>query len=77
MKNMAEGARVYLDTGKLNQWPEIRDWYLKRRKKRTEFRAFFAQIKDAGHGLFSIQHVQVTGKVRRKNGPSCRLSCMP
>jgi formylmethanofuran dehydrogenase subunit E len=66
------GVRVYLDTGKLNQWPEIRDWYLKKKKKNEQnSELLFAQIKDAGHGLFSIQHVQVDPeKVRRKKmGP--------
>lgn len=66
------GVRVYLDTGKLNQWPEIRDWYLKKKKKNEQnSELLFAQIKDAGQGLFSIQHVQVDPeKVRRKKmGP--------
>ena len=66
------GVRVYLDTGKLDQWPEIRDWYLKKKKKNEQnSELLFAQIKDAGHGLFSIQHVQVDPeKVRRKKmGP--------
>jgi formylmethanofuran dehydrogenase subunit E len=26
------GVRVYLDTEKLNNWPEVRDWYLKKKK---------------------------------------------
>jgi formylmethanofuran dehydrogenase subunit E len=66
------GVRVYLDTDKLNQWPEIRDWYLKKKKKQDQdSNLLFAQIKDAGHGLFGIQHVQVDPeKVRRKKmGP--------
>lgn len=66
------GVRVYLDTGKLNQWPEIRDWYLKKKKKNEQnSELLFAQIKDAGHGLFSIQHVQVDPEKvsRKKMGP--------
>ena len=66
------GVRVYLDTDKLNHWPEIHDWYLKKKKKKDQdSNLLLTQIKEAGHGLFGIQHVQVEPeKVRRKKmGP--------
>ena len=73
MKNTrGKGVRVYLDTEKLNNWPEVRDWYLKKKKKSEQNPdLLLAQIKEAGHGLLSIQHVQVEPeKVRRKKmGP--------
>ena len=71
-KYSGKGVRVYLDTEKLNQWPEVRDWYLKKKKKSEQAGdLLFAQIKEAGHGLLSVQHVQVSPeKVRRKKmGP--------
>lgn len=71
-KYSGKGVRVYLDTEKLNHWPEIRDWYLKKKKKSEQNPdVLLAQIKEAGHGLLSIQHVQVEPeKVRRKKmGP--------
>jgi len=71
-KYTGKGVRVYLDTKKLNDWPEIRDWYLKKKKKHEQNpEVLLAQIKEAGHGLLSIQHVQVEPeKVRRKKlGP--------
>jgi formylmethanofuran dehydrogenase subunit E len=79
-KYVGRGVRVYLDTGKLNQWPEIRDWYLKKKKKNDQnSELLFAQIKDAGHGLFGIQHVQVDPEKvrRRKMGPVavCPVCC--
>jgi hypothetical protein len=41
------GVRVYLDTGKLNQWPEIRDWYLKKKKKNEQnSELLFARMRD-------------------------------
>ena len=64
--------RVYLDTDKLNKWPEIRDWYLKKKKKYEQNSdLLLAQIKEAGHQLLSVQKVQVEPeKVRRKKmGP--------
>ncbi len=71
-KYSGRGVRVYLDTEKLNAWPEIRDWYLKKKKKQDQdSEKLFGQIKEAGHGLFSIQRVQVEPeKIRRKKmGP--------
>jgi len=71
-KYSGKGVRVYLDTEKLNKWPEIRDWYLKKKKKSEQNPdVLLAQIKEAGHGLLSIQHLQVEPeKVRRKKmGP--------
>ena len=71
-KYTGKGVRVYLDTEKLNHWPEVRDWYLKKKKKNEQDSdLLIAQIKEAGHGLLSIQSVQVEPeKVRRKKmGP--------
>lgn len=71
-KYSGRGVRVYLDMEKMKAWPEINDWYLKKKKK-SEQNAdlLLAQIKEAGHRLLSIQHVQVEPeKVRRKKmGP--------
>lgn len=71
-KYSGKGVRVYLDTKKLEAWPEIHDWYLKKKKKSEQDPdLLLAQIKKAGHGLLSIQHVQVEAeKIRRKKmGP--------
>lgn len=67
-KYSGAGIRVYLDIDKLNQWSEVHDWYLKKKKKaEQDSELLLAQIKQAGHGLLSIQHVQVDiDKVRRK-----------
>lgn len=71
-KYSGKGVRVYLDTEKLNPWPEIRDWYLKKKKKNEQnVDVLLAQIKEAGHKLLSVQKVQVEPeRVRRKKmGP--------
>jgi formylmethanofuran dehydrogenase subunit E len=71
-KYSGKGVRVYLDTEKLNDWPVIRDWYFKKKKKSEQDPdLLLAQIKEAGHRLLSIQKVQVEPeKVRRKKlGP--------
>lgn len=68
-KYSGKGVRVYLDTKKLENWPEVRDWYLKKNEQNPD--RLLAQIKEVGHGLLSIQRVQVAPeKVRRKKmGP--------
>ena len=79
-KYSGRGVRVYLDTEKLNNWPEIRDWYLKKKKKQDQdSEKLFGQIKEAGHGLLSLQKVQVEPeKVRRKkNGSGGCMSRLP
>jgi len=71
-KYSGKGVRVYLDTEKLNDWPEIHDWYFKKKKKNEQDKdLLMAQIKKAGHKLLSVQMVQVEPeKVRRKKmGP--------
>lgn len=71
-KYNGKGIRVYLDMEKLKAWPEIHDWYLKKKKKHEQNpELLLAQIKEAGHGLLSIQNVQVEPeKIRRKKlGP--------
>lgn len=67
-KYTGQGVRVYLDTEKLNKWPEVRDWYLKKKKKSEQNPdLLLKQIKEAGHGLLSMQRVQIEPeKVRRK-----------
>jgi formylmethanofuran dehydrogenase subunit E len=62
------GVRVFLDPRKLDAWPEVRDWYLKRkRKQEQDFGLLMTQIREAGHGLLGIQQVRVDPeKFRRK-----------
>lgn len=71
-KYNGKGIRVYLDMEKVKAWPEIHDWYLKKKKKHEQNpELLLAQIKEAGHDLLSIQNVQVDPeKIRRKKlGP--------
>jgi formylmethanofuran dehydrogenase subunit E len=71
-KQSGWGVRVYLDAKRLDHWPEVRDWYLKRKKKQEQdFKQLLAQIKEAGHGLLGVQRIHVEPeKLRRKKlGP--------
>ncbi len=71
-KQGGRGVRVFLDAKRLEHWPEVRDWYLKRKKKQEQdLERLLAQIKEAGHGLLGVQRVRVEPeKIRRKKkGP--------
>jgi formylmethanofuran dehydrogenase subunit E len=71
-KKSGWGVRVFLDAKKLENWPEVRDWYLKRKKKHEQdLDLLLAQIKEAGHGLLGVQRVRVEPEKirRRKMGP--------
>lgn len=71
-KYTGKGVRVFLDSEKLNNWPEVRDWYFKKKKKSEQNKeVLMAQITEAGQGLLGVQHVQVAPeKIRRqKMGP--------
>ncbi len=71
-KYSGEGVRVYLDTKKLENWPEVRDWYLKKKKKNEQDAdLLLTQIKEAGYNLLGVQKVRIDAeKVRRKKmGP--------
>jgi formylmethanofuran dehydrogenase subunit E len=71
-KSGGQGIRVYLDMDKLESWPEVKNWYMKlKTKKEQDFDLLMSQIKEAGHGLLSMQTVYVEPKKlqRPKLGP--------
>jgi formylmethanofuran dehydrogenase subunit E len=59
-KRTGEGIRVYLDYKRCEPWCEIRDWYLKLKPKQMQDgKLLFAQIREAGVGLFGTEEVLV------------------
>jgi len=59
-KNSGRGVRAFLDAGKMELWPEVRNWYLKLKPKREQVReAVMDQIIEAGVRLFGFQDVEV------------------
>lgn len=71
-KKTGEGVRVYLDMEKLKNWSEVYSWFMKlKTKKEQDSDLLMSQIREAGHGMLSIQKVRVEPeKVQRKKlGP--------
>ena len=59
-KYTGQGVRVFLDVAKLEPYPNIRDWYLKRKtKKEQDSDALRAEMRAAGESVLTVQYVQV------------------
>jgi len=69
-KRTGEAVRVYLDRRKLDEWPEIRSWFLKSKPKcEQDKERLLADIRRAGTSVLSIQRGRVdTGTFARRKG---------
>ena len=57
------GVRVAIDQEKLQQWPEIRGWFMKEKpKSEQDTDALFAEIEQAGDTICSIRPVTIDKK---------------
>ncbi|HVN72774.1 MAG TPA: formylmethanofuran dehydrogenase subunit E family protein [Desulfomonilia bacterium] len=80
-KYTGEGIRVFLDAGKLRDWPAIRAWFLKEKPKKDQDRQqILDELRRAGSVIYSTAKVKVKpayitspGKKRSDIGlcPSC------
>jgi formylmethanofuran dehydrogenase subunit E len=78
-KERGEGIRVYVDSRKLNAWPEFHAWFFKlKSKKEQNFDELINEIKGAGADVLSTQRVKVKPEytIKRRLGRTspCR-SC--
>lgn len=56
------GVRVYLDPVRLEHWPEVKTWLYKLKPKREQDKdRLLEEIREAGRGLCSMQHIRVEG----------------
>ena len=70
-KYSGQGVRVFLDPGKLDGWPEIRNWYLKLKKKNEQDpQLLLEQITQAGADLLGTKKIKVGAPylVKRSKG---------
>ncbi|MBP7734385.1 MAG: tRNA CCA-pyrophosphorylase [Spirochaetes bacterium] len=59
-KSTGEGIRVYIDPSKMEQWPEIKNWFYKlKTKKEQNYQLLMDQIREAGAGLCSMKKVKM------------------
>lgn len=71
-KYTGEGVRIYVDTEKLDAWPEVKSWFLKKKpKKEQDSVRLHAEIREAGASFCSIEAIQIKPEVlvhRSKGG---------
>jgi formylmethanofuran dehydrogenase subunit E len=66
-KDQGNGFRVFLDPKKLDNWPEIKNWFFKIKPKAEQnMDLLIAQIKEAGETLWGIHSVQVRPEFLKK-----------
>ena len=66
-KSNGEGVRVFLDPAKIEAWSEIKSWFFKLKpKKEQDDQLLIRQIREAGAGICSVQHVKVAPRLLEK-----------
>ena len=75
-KYTGEGVRVYLDPAKLELWPEIRDWFLKRKAKKEQDSVLLQQqLIEAGESILSMTKVKVDPHSLKRGGKGAIVIC--
>jgi len=66
-KRTREGVRVFLDAKKVENWPEIKAWYLKLKpKKEQDRKELDREIRETGNSILTFQHVCVRSRIAKK-----------
>jgi formylmethanofuran dehydrogenase subunit E len=66
-KDRGNGFRVFLDPKKLDNWPEIKNWFFKLKPKvEQNMELLIAQIKQAGETLCGIKSIRVRPELLKK-----------
>jgi formylmethanofuran dehydrogenase subunit E len=66
-KDQGDGFRVFLDPRKLDDWSEIKTWFLKLKPKAEQnMELLMAQIKEAGEALCGIHPVRIRSELLKK-----------
>lgn len=66
-KYSGEGIRVFIDTGKVEAWPEIKNWFFKLKPKEEQDKELLLEeIKEAATGICSTQYVRVADRFLKK-----------
>ena len=75
-KSNGQGIRVFVESEKISGWPEINDWYYKRKKKaEQDLERLLEEIKSAGAGICGFEKVQVKGRFLEKESRGGMATC--
>ena len=79
-KDQGNGFRVFLDPEKIDEWPEIKNWFFKIKSKAEQnMELLMAQIKEGGETLCGIHPIRVRPELikKEKRGEICAVSVLP
>ena len=66
-KNTGEGIRIFPDQAKLESWPELTAWYMKRKtKQEQDIHDLLSQIKQAGEEILTGRPIQAKPEYMKK-----------
>ena len=75
-KYSGNGVRVWVDSEKVENWPEIKSWFFKLKPKREQdSKALYEQIEEAGAGILSMEPVQVKPRYIGRKGKGAIARC--
>jgi formylmethanofuran dehydrogenase subunit E len=75
-KYTGEGVRVFLDSGKVENWPEIRDWFFKlKTRKEQDPNKLRDEIIEAGPDILTSQRIVVESSFLGKKGKGAITKC--
>ncbi len=75
-KYTGAGVRVFLDSSKLDEYPELKNWFFRLvPKKEQNFELLMKNIRDAHEAIFGAQQVKVSLPSGHKDGPRRILAC--
>jgi formylmethanofuran dehydrogenase subunit E len=75
-KSNGQGIRVYVDSEKVSEWPEIHDWYYKVKKKaEQDADRLFEEIMTAGIRVCGFEIVQVQRPIFEKESRGDMATC--
>ncbi len=75
-KHTGDGVRVYLDTDKMKNYPEIYNWFFKvTPKHEQDGEALMRQIRSAGAAILSVEKVKVDPEISKKEKGSKIAVC--
>lgn len=66
-KRTGSGVRVFVDAPKLENWPEIKAWFLKLKPKgEQDEKQLLKEIREAGDSIMSVRPVKVAKRIMEK-----------
>jgi formylmethanofuran dehydrogenase subunit E len=75
-KHEGAGIRVFVDPAKLEPWPEIKNWFLKRiPKKEQDSNILQDQIREAGFDIYSIHPVTMRSNFLKRKSRGNIVTC--